>query len=94
MPRKKLEDIYKLDEVDNKILRLLQEDARRSFKDMAGRVNVSEATVFVRVKKLLKNGVIRAFRADQGQTYHIAPRPYLDPSWRQDVFSLLPARDI
>lgn len=64
MPRKKLEDMHKLDVVDNKILRLLQEDARRSFKDMAGRVNVSEATVFVRVKKLLKSGVIRAFRAD------------------------------
>lgn len=64
MPRRKVGDIYRLDDVDRKILALLQEDARRSFKDMASRVGVSEATVFVRVKKLVKNGVVRAFRAD------------------------------
>ena len=64
MPRRKVGDIYRLDNVDRKILALLQEDARRSFKDMASRVGVSEATVFVRVKKLVKNGVVRAFRAD------------------------------
>ncbi len=57
-------DTYTLDDVDRKILALLQEDARRSFKDMARRVGVSEATVFVRVKKLVKSGVVRAFRAD------------------------------
>jgi len=64
MPRKKIGDIYQIDEVDRKILSLLQENARRSFKDMASKVGVSEATVFVRVKKLLKNGVVKAFRAD------------------------------
>jgi|YelNatPaOPRAMG01_1025707.scaffolds.fasta_scaffold09024_2 Lrp/AsnC family transcriptional regulator for asnA, asnC and gidA len=64
MPRRKIGDMYMLDEVDRKILMLLQEDARRSFKDMAGRVGISEATVFVRVKKLVKSGVIKAFRAD------------------------------
>ena len=53
----------KIDETDKKILSLLQEDARRSFKDMAQRVGVSEATVFVRVKKLAKAGVIMAFKA-------------------------------
>ncbi|MEM2902507.1 MAG: Lrp/AsnC family transcriptional regulator [Candidatus Bathyarchaeia archaeon] len=53
----------KLDEIDRKILNLLQEDARRSFKDMAQRAGVSEATVFVRVRKLVKNGVIKAFKA-------------------------------
>lgn len=64
MPRRKIGDIYRLDDVDRKILVLLQEDARRSFKDMASKVGVSEATVFVRVKKLVKSGVVRAFRAD------------------------------
>jgi len=64
MPRRRIGDMYMLDEVDRKILMLLQEDARRSFKDMAGRVGISEATVFVRVKKLVKSGVIKAFRAD------------------------------
>jgi len=52
-----------LDDTDRHILNMLQDDARRSFKDIATEVNVSEATVFVRVKKLLKNGVIRSFKA-------------------------------
>jgi DNA-binding Lrp family transcriptional regulator len=52
-----------LDEVDRKILRRLQEDARISFKEIAKEVGTSEATVFVRVKKLQKNGVIKGFRA-------------------------------
>jgi DNA-binding Lrp family transcriptional regulator len=53
----------KIDETDRKILNLLQEDARRSFKDMAQRVGVSEATVFVRVRKLTKAGVVKSFKA-------------------------------
>jgi Lrp/AsnC family transcriptional regulator for asnA, asnC and gidA len=59
---KKLAQI-KIDDTDRKILNLLQEDARRSFKDMAQRVGVSEATVFVRVRKLTRAGVITAFKA-------------------------------
>jgi len=52
-----------LDEVNKAILKKLQKDARISFKDIAKEVGTSEATVFVRVKKLQKNGVIKAFRA-------------------------------
>jgi len=52
-----------LDEIDKKILKKLQEDARISFKEIAKEVGTSEATVFVRVKKLQKSGVIRGFRA-------------------------------
>jgi len=52
-----------LDDTDRQILNMLQDDARRSFKDIAKEVKVSEATVFVRVRKLLKNGVIRSFKA-------------------------------
>ena len=52
-----------LDEVDKAILRKLQRDARISFRSIAKEVGTSEATVFVRVKKLQKNGVIKAFRA-------------------------------
>jgi len=52
-----------LDDVDRKILRRLQEDARISFKEIAKEVGTSEATVFVRVKKLQKSGVIKGFRA-------------------------------
>ena len=52
-----------LDEIDKKILKRLQEDARISFKEIAKEVGTSEATIFVRVKKLQKSGVIKGFRA-------------------------------
>lgn len=52
-----------LDDVDKAILRRLQQDARISFKEIAKEVGTSEATIFVRVKKLQKNGIIKAFRA-------------------------------
>jgi Lrp/AsnC family transcriptional regulator for asnA, asnC and gidA len=52
-----------LDDVDRQILNLLQDNARRSFKEIAEVVKVSEATVFVRVKKLMKNSVIKSYKA-------------------------------
>lgn len=52
-----------LDDIDRAILRRLQQDARISFKQIAKEIGTSEATVFVRVKKLQKNGTIKAFRA-------------------------------
>ncbi|MEM2092343.1 MAG: Lrp/AsnC family transcriptional regulator [Candidatus Bathyarchaeia archaeon] len=50
-----------IDEIDREILRMLQEDARVSFRKISERLNLSEATVFVRVKKLIKKGVIKGF---------------------------------
>ncbi len=52
-----------LDAIDRHILNRLQEDARVSFKKIAKEINVSEATVFVRVKKLQQRGIIKGFRA-------------------------------
>ena len=52
-----------LDEIDRKILRELQRDARTSFKRIGDDVGVSEATVFVRVRKLQEKGVLKGFRA-------------------------------
>ena len=52
-----------MDDVDRQILNLLQDDARRSFKEIAEEAKVSEATVFVRVKKLMKNSVIKSYKA-------------------------------
>ncbi len=49
--------------MDRLILNRLQEDARRSFKGIAEEIGVSEATVFLRVKKLKENGVIKGFKA-------------------------------
>lgn len=55
--------LMELDEADHKILRELQRDARISFKTIARKVGVSEATVFVRVRKMQEGGVIRGFSA-------------------------------
>lgn len=55
--------MMELDDVDKRILRELQQDARASFKMIAKEVGVSETTVFVRVKKLTEKGVLKGFRA-------------------------------
>jgi Lrp/AsnC family transcriptional regulator for asnA, asnC and gidA len=55
--------IIELDDVDRKILRELQRNARVSFKTVAKDIGVSEATVFVRVKKLTERGVLKGFKA-------------------------------
>ncbi|MCX8204314.1 MAG: Lrp/AsnC family transcriptional regulator [Candidatus Nezhaarchaeota archaeon] len=52
-----------LDDVDFKILRLLQEDARTPFSRIARQVGISEGTVHMRVKKLKKLGALRGFQA-------------------------------
>ncbi|PCN50349.1 AsnC family transcriptional regulator [Candidatus Geothermarchaeota archaeon ex4572_27] len=53
----------RLDEIDLKILRLLQEDARMPFAKVAREVGVSEATVHMRVKKLREMNVLKGFQA-------------------------------
>jgi Lrp/AsnC family transcriptional regulator for asnA, asnC and gidA len=50
-----------LDETDMKILELLEEDARRSFTEIAQRLNVSESAIRKRVSALLGKGVIKKF---------------------------------
>lgn len=50
-----------LDEVDLKILALLQEDARMPFVKIAERLGVSDATIHIRVRNLERQGVIRKF---------------------------------
>jgi Lrp/AsnC family transcriptional regulator for asnA, asnC and gidA len=50
-----------LDEIDTKILELLEEDARRSFTEMAEKLKVSESSIRKRVLALQKEGVIKKF---------------------------------
>ena len=56
-------ELAKPDDVDKKILRELQQDARISFKTIAQKIGVSEATIFVRVRKMQERGVIKSFSA-------------------------------
>ncbi len=51
----------KIDEVDIKILRELQEDARKSLKEIAEKVGVAEGTVYNRINKMRRIGLIKKF---------------------------------
>ncbi|SFR44130.1 MULTISPECIES: Lrp/AsnC family transcriptional regulator [Halorubrum] len=53
-----------LDETDRAILRILQEDARTPFSEVARRIDMSSATVHDRVSRLEEAGVIRGYHAD------------------------------
>ncbi|UXD21917.1 AsnC family transcriptional regulator [Ignicoccus pacificus DSM 13166] len=53
-----------IDEVDKEILRMLQEDGRTSFSRIAKKLNLSEATIHLRVKRLKERGILKGFHAD------------------------------
>ena len=54
----------KIDEIDLKIIRELKRDARKSYREIADKLKVAEGTVYNRVNKLQKTGVIKAFISD------------------------------
>lgn len=51
----------KLDKTDLDILRVLQNDARLTIKELAARVHLSTTPVFERMKRLEKNGYIKRY---------------------------------
>lgn len=52
-----------MDDIDRRIVALLREDARRSFKDIGGHVGLSAPAVKRRVDRLESAGVIRGYVA-------------------------------
>lgn len=52
-----------LDQIDGKIIRLLQAEGRMSNADIAKRVNTSAATCHRRIQRLFEDGTINAVRA-------------------------------
>ena len=52
-----------LDETDFAIVRLLQNDARRSNKEVAAAVGVAPSTALERTRRLEREGVLREYRA-------------------------------
>ena len=55
---------YYLDDVDKKIISILQQDSRISFSRLAKMLNLSESTIHMRIKRLREAGVIRGFCID------------------------------
>lgn len=53
-----------LDPTDRKILRLLQDDARRSLRSIGDAVDLGAPSVHARVQRLEREGFIRGYHAD------------------------------
>lgn len=53
--------IDSLDETDIKILRLLQQDARLTIKEIASKVTLSTTPVFERIKRMEREGYIKRY---------------------------------
>ena len=54
----------KIDEIDMKILALLQEDARQPNNALASQVGIAQSTCLERIRRLREAGVIRGWHAD------------------------------
>ncbi len=50
-----------IDELDRKILSLLQRDARLSYREIAKELNVAVGTVYNRLKRLEEEGILKGF---------------------------------
>lgn len=51
----------KIDETDLYILRILQEDAKKTAKEIAARLNLTASPVYERIKRLEKKGFIKKY---------------------------------
>ena len=56
-------DALALDEVDLRILDVLQENARRTYTDIGKHLGMAHSTVYDRMKRLERHGVIRKYTA-------------------------------
>src|SRR3989338_8642611 len=54
----------KIDELDLKIIKEFQIDARQSYREIAEKLSIAEGTVYNRVNKLKDMGIIRKFMVD------------------------------
>jgi Lrp/AsnC family transcriptional regulator, regulator for asnA, asnC and gidA len=64
--RKREEMSSRVDETDEKIIRILQADSRRAFVEIANEIGLSESAVRRRVKNLLDKMIIKRFTIELG----------------------------
>jgi DNA-binding Lrp family transcriptional regulator len=57
-----------LDEIDEKILKLLKDDGRASYMDIGKRIGLSEGAVRKRIKAMVDSGAISKFTIQPGFT--------------------------
>lgn len=83
-----------IDELDLKILRLLQNDARISFKSIAERVFVSTPTVAARIDELTERGIIKGYYTEiDNSVFENVIKAYIDmevsPSAKEKLYEYL-----
>ncbi|MCD8011370.1 MAG: Lrp/AsnC family transcriptional regulator [Lachnospiraceae bacterium] len=81
-----------MDKIDKKLLRLLQENARYSLKQLSERVYLSSPAVAARIEKLQEEGIITGYHADVNldkMGYHITAFINLEMAPKQKA-SFLP----
>jgi Lrp/AsnC family transcriptional regulator, regulator for asnA, asnC and gidA len=66
--RKREEMSAKVDETDEKIIRILQADSRKAFVEIASEIGLSESAVRRRVKNLVDRMIIKRFTIELGTT--------------------------
>ena len=73
-----------LDDTDITILRLLQEDSKKTAKEIAGRLDLTPSPVYERIRRLERNGYIRQYVAllDQRKFPHLAVTAFCQVSMR------------
>ena len=59
----KMNEGIELDDIDKRIIEMLQEDSRKPFVEIAKELGLSDPTIHGRVKKLQEAGVIEKFTA-------------------------------
>lgn len=52
-----------MDDIDKKILNILQNNDKISYQNIANKLNMAASTVHNRVKKMINDGIIRSFNA-------------------------------
>jgi Lrp/AsnC family transcriptional regulator len=55
--------MYKLDDTDKKLLRMLQQDAKTSINELSARLNLTKSPVYDRIKRYEKLGIIQKYVA-------------------------------
>ena len=85
-----------MDEIDLKLLRLLQKNARTPIKTLAGEVRLSSPAVSARIERLEKQGVIRAYTLDLDPLqlgHHILAYIHLDmqPTQKEEFYPFIAA---
>jgi len=61
---KKMKPKYKIDETDERILDELRENSRVSYRELARSLGIPHTTVWTRVGKLRKRGIIKKFTVE------------------------------